>query len=132
MDVVPSDVVRRRSDLLLVLLSAVVVFYTLGDFVSTYVAMQAGGWERNPIPRFIIHRLGYGWFLVAKLAEGVCVVAACVVLDAEAERPAVTAGWPLLQRVVAPVALGVASLYALLGVYLTVHNTLNYVAMTGV
>lgn len=106
------------------------VFYTLGDFASTYLALEAGGFERNPLPRFIIQRFGFAAFFLAKLAEGVFIVGVCVLLDVEAEQPSVTRGWPWLQAVGPKLAVLVAFLYAYFGLYLTVHNTLNFVSLS--
>lgn len=45
------------------------VFYVLGDFTSTYLAISAGAVEMNVVSRYFIHTYGFsGWF-AAKVVE---------------------------------------------------------------
>jgi|GEM_PF-2585713 len=130
MGVSPFTVLRRRSDWLLALLPALVVFYAFGDFTSTVMTMEAGGVELNPVPRFIIHELGYGWFLVAKLAESCFLIGVCILFDVWSPEPLIPADWRRVRWAYSKLPIAIAAVYSLTGLYLTVSNALVYVSLT--
>lgn len=120
------SVVRSRRDWVVIWAAVMVVTYTFGDFASTVLAMHAGGYEMNPLPRFILRNLGVGWFLVAKLVEGVFLVGVCWWLDADPVPAWVSRGRDWVGTVVSWTPFGVAAAYAFFGLSLTVNNVLVY------
>lgn len=125
------SIVQSRNDWLVIAAAAMVLTYTFGDFLSTILAMSAGGFEKNPLPRFILNNLGVGWFFLAKLVEGVFLVGVCAFLDADPIATEVFGERPRLRSALSNLSVAIAAAYAVFGLSLVVNNTLVYISLTG-